>query len=89
MFIPSNVIVQMPIKQAIRGKSGYDEANPGVVNPVFSLVVPFGLDLPLATKYGYAPPCPVQNIIVDFFPSFAIGKKAFMSSHFAYKSQFV
>jgi hypothetical protein len=89
MFIPSYIIVHIdPIKQPIRGKSGYDEANPGVVNPVLNLP-PVGLDFPLATKYGNTPPCPVQNIIFDVFVLFALGKKPFISSHFVYSSELV
>jgi hypothetical protein len=45
----------MPIKQATRGKSGYEVSNYGVVNPVFNLD-PVKSDLPLATKYGNMPP---------------------------------
>jgi hypothetical protein len=78
--------VQIPIKHATLGKSGYELLKPGVVSPVDNKF-PLAEERPLATKYGYDAPCPVQNIIFDFLAVFTPGKKFFIYSHLSYNTQ--
>ena len=56
MLVPSNAMVQIPIKQLTLGKSGYELLNPGVVKPVDNRGAPLaGFEWPDATKYGNEP----------------------------------
>lgn len=77
-----------PKKQSFLGKSLYLPLEVPPNKPV-QRVEPLILALPLTTKYGYDPPCPVQYAMLDFLAVLVAGIKLFIASHLSYRSQLV